>query len=182
MIDGTRQAVLQISSAYEPMAFCSARRALALIVKDKAVIIEVTDREVRPGMLYPSVIRLREYKHIPHKMQVLSRKNILLRDRHVCQYCWKKFHPSDLTLDHVMPESRGGPASWSNLVACCSPCNRKKANRTPEEAGMTLLHKPRPSTIHTSRFVLRCTGMDHPQWARYLYTESDESRVHRGVA
>lgn len=182
MIDGTRQAVLQINASFEPMAFCSARRALALVIKDKAIVIETMDREVRPGHFYPSVIRLREFVHIPHKMQTLSRKNILLRDRFECQYCWKKFHASELTLDHVMPESRGGKATWANLVACCSPCNRKKSNRTPEEAGMSLLRRPRPATIHTSRYIMRCTGVDHPQWKRYLYTESDETRVHRGVA
>lgn len=182
MIDGTRQAVLQINASFEPMAFCSARRALALVIKDKAIVIETMDREVRPGQFYPSVIRLREYRHIPHKMQTLSRKNILLRDRHTCQYCWKKFHPGDLTLDHVMPESRGGRASWENLVACCQKCNRTKADRTPEEAGMTLLHKPKASNIHTARFILRCMGLDDPKWKKFLYTESDESCVHRGVA
>lgn len=169
MSDGTRQAVLQISAAYEPMALCSARRALTLVVKDKAIVVESMDREVRPGMPYPSVIRLREFRHVPHKMQTLSRKNILLRDRHICQYCWKKFQPGELTLDHVMPESRGGRASWDNLVACCQKCNRTKADRTPEESGMTLLHKPRPATIHTARHLLRSMGVDKPQWQKYMH-------------
>jgi 5-methylcytosine-specific restriction endonuclease McrA len=179
MFDGTRQAVLQISAAMEPMAFCSARRALTLVIKGKAFVIEEQDRQVRPGMAYPSVIRLAEYRHIPHKMQVLSRKNILLRDRHICQYCGVKFHPSVLTLDHVIPQSRGGKDTWENLVACCGPDNRKKGDKTPEEAGMMLLHKPRPATINTARYIMRCTGVDHPQWKKYLYTESDSRFEHR---
>ncbi len=178
MRDGQHQAVLQLNASFEPTTFCSAKRALALVIKDKALVVETMNREVRPGMLYPSVIRLKEFVYVPHKMQTLSRKNILLRDRFICQYCWKKFQAGDLTLDHVMPESRNGPASWSNLVACCGPCNRKKANRTPEEAGMTLLHKPRPATIHTSRGIIRATGVDHPQWSKYLYTESDARFMH----
>lgn len=182
MVDGTRQAVLQISQSFEPMAFCSARRALTLVMKDKAIVIETMDREVRPGMPYPSVIKLREYIHIPHKMQTLSRKNVLLRDRNVCQYCEVKFHPSELTLDHVIPKSLGGRDSWENLVACCSKCNRRKANKTCEECGMFPLHKPRPATIHTARYIMRCTGVDHPQWKRYLYTESDDRHVTHGVA
>lgn len=182
MVDGTRQAILQISNAYEPMAFCSARRALTLVIKGKATVIEEQDREVRPGMFYPSVIRLTEYRRIPHKMQTLSRKNILLRDRNLCQYCGEKFHPSVLTLDHVIPKSRGGKDTWENLVACCSKCNRKKADKTCEESGMFPLHKPRPSNVHTHRYILRCTGMDHPQWKKYLYTESDDRHVTHGGA
>src|SRR5271170_7407830 len=179
MIDGTRQAVLQINASFEPMAFCSARRALALVIKDKAIVIETMDKEVRPGMKYPSVIRLREYRHIPHKMQTLSRKNILLRDRNSCQYCGVKFHPSVLTLDHVIPKSKGGRASFENLVAACPSCNRKKADKTLEECGMTLLHKPRASNIHTARFILRCMGSDDPKWRKFLYHESDETFVTR---
>ena len=182
MIDGTRQAVLQINASYEPMAFCSARRALTLVIKDKAIVIETMDREVRPGMFYPSVIRLREFRHIPHKMQTLSRKNILLRDRNLCQYCGGKFHPSVLTLDHVIPKSKGGRNTFENLVSCCSPCNRRKADKTLEESGLTLLNKPRASSIHTARFLMRCMGSDDPKWKRFLYHESDESFVSRGIA
>jgi 5-methylcytosine-specific restriction endonuclease McrA len=182
MIDGTRQAVLQLNQAFEPTAFCSARRALTLVIKDKAIVVAETDREVRPGMLYPSVIRLKEFVYVPHKMQTLSRKNILLRDRNVCQYCETKFHASELTLDHVIPRSRGGKDTWENLVACCSKCNRKKADKTCEESGMFPLHRPRPATINTARYIIRCTGVDHPQWKPYLYTESDKKNVTHGVA
>lgn len=178
-MDATRQAVLQLNASFEPTSFCSARRALALVVKNKALIVEVTGREVRPGMPYPSVIRLREYVHVPFKQQTLSRKNILLRDRNICQYCGAKFHPSVLTLDHIIPKSKGGKNSFENLVSCCSPCNKKKADKTLDESGMTLLHKPKASNIHTSRFIMRCMGSDDPKWKRFLYHESDDSFVTR---
>jgi TatA/E family protein of Tat protein translocase len=70
-------------------------------------------------------------------------KNILLRDHSCCQYCGKQFAPSELTLDHIVPRSRGGESSWDNLVACCKRCNHKKGNRTPEESKMELLRRPR---------------------------------------
>lgn len=178
MRDATMSAVLVLNSSYEPVSFCSGRRALVLVVKNAATVEVDTEREIHLRYMLPSVIRLREFHHIPHKSQVVSRKNILLRDRDTCQYCAVKFHPSALTLDHVIPRSQGGPSSWANLVACCSPCNRKKANRTPEEAGMMLLRRPRPMTIHTSRFLMRSMGVDDPKWAPYLYTESDKRYTH----
>lgn len=178
-MDATRQAVLSLNQSFEPISFCSARRAIALIVKDKAIAVEHTDREVRPGLFYPSVIRLRTYTHIPYRQQTLSRKNILLRDRNVCQYCGQKFHPSILTLDHIVPSSKGGKSTWENLVACCGPCNRKKADRDLIDSGMVLLHRPRPSTINTSRFLMRCMGSDDPKWKRFLYHESDDTFVTR---
>ena len=91
----------------------------------------------------PSVIRLTEYKHIPFERRSLSRKNILLRDHSTCQYCGRQYAPAELTLDHVMPRSRGGESAWDNLVACCKRCNHRKGSRTPEESGMHLLRRPR---------------------------------------
>jgi hypothetical protein len=107
------------------------------------------------------------------RMQTLTRRNVLLRDRYICQYCVRRFSPGELTLDHVVPRSKGGASSWSNLVACCSPCNRKKADKTLEESGLTLYRRPRPVTIHTARFLMRSLGVEDPFWRRYLYTESD---------
>lgn len=179
MRDTTLDAVLLLNHCFEPMSFCSARRALALIVKGGAVVTDERDGYVRPNMKFPAVIRLVGYRHIPHRKQTLSRKSILLRDRHLCQYCGHRFSPSVLTLDHVIPSSRGGRSTWENLVSCCNGCNRRKADKTPEEADMPLLHKPRQLTMHTSRFMLRSMGVEDPRWARYLYTESDERFVHQ---
>lgn len=165
------RACLVLNASYEPVNIASVRRVLTLLVKG-AVVVEETygDKEVYPGIYAPCVVRLRYHVKIPYRLTVLTRKNILTRDRNTCQYCGHKFNPRDLTLDHIMPESRGGPYAWHNLVACCSPCNRKKSNQTPEEAGMLLLHKPRPSTLHTSRYMLRMIGMEEDRrWQKYIY-------------
>ena len=90
------------------------------------------------------VIRLLEYRRIPHQTRALSRKNILMRDRYTCQYCHRTLPSGELTLDHVIPRSRAGESAWENLVACCHPCNNRKGSRTPEEAGMKLARQPRP--------------------------------------
>lgn len=182
MSNATNQAVLVLNSSWEPISIVAARRALALIVKDKAVVQEHNGREAHVGIMFPTVLRLREFAHIPHRTQIISRRNILLRDRHQCMYCGKKPGPHALTLDHIIPRSQGGPNTWANLVSCCERCNRFKANRTPEEAGMTLIRKPRPSTIHTSRFILRTMGAEDEQWRKYLFYDSAESSaVSRGV-
>lgn len=165
------RACLVLNASYEPLHIAAARRALTLMAKDVVVVVEEDDTlEVYPGIFLPLVVRLRNPIHVPYRLTVLTRKNILTRDRNSCQYCGKKVNPRELTLDHIMPESRGGKYSWDNLVACCSPCNRKKSNQTPEEAGMVLLHRPRPSTLHTSRYMLRMIGMEEDKrWEKYIF-------------
>src|SRR5260370_12253645 len=103
----------------------------------------------------PSVIRLLAYRHIPQQSRALSRKNILLRDRNTCQFCSGMFASSELTLDHVVPRSRGGRSSWENLVACCYRCNNSKGDRTPEEAGPELARRPPPGPLHNSPHPIR---------------------------
>jgi len=99
----------------------------------------------------------------------LSRKNILLRDRNTCQFCGRVFPGAELTLDHVLPRSRGGRSSWENLVACCYSCNNSKGDRTPEEAGLKLARRPRPFTLHTSRQLMRLIGHRDDRWRKYLF-------------
>lgn len=183
MRNAMNQAVLVINAYHEPISICQARRAMTLIVKEAAVIQEDIGREIYPGIMFPSVIRLRKYTYIPPRMQVTTRKNILARDNYMCMYCDVRLPAAELTLDHIIPESRGGPASWQNLVSCCSKCNRRKADRTPEEAGMMLRRKPRPATIHTAKHLLRSMGADDPKWKPYLFYDSKEhAHVTRGVA
>jgi 5-methylcytosine-specific restriction endonuclease McrA len=160
---------LVLNASFEALHVCPARRAMTLICKEVAVIVEHTGEELRPGYMVPRVIKLRTYRHIPVRVQVLSRQNIYARDRNTCQYCGRVFARIELTLDHITPRSRGGRNSWENLVTCCTPCNRKKADQTLDESGMTLLHRPRPASVHTSRHVLRTMGADDPVWQRYLY-------------
>src|SRR3979490_2339176 len=103
----------------------------------------------------PSVIRLTEYVQIPFERRSLSRKNILLRDHSTCQYCGKQYAPSELTLDHVVPRSRGGESSWDNLVACCKRCNHKKGRPSPGRRGRDLLRRPRAFSLHVNRQIMR---------------------------
>ena len=131
--------VLVLNASYEPINVCAARRALVLVLKGVAMTEEENGHflhSARVAMRLPSVIRLLEYRRIPHQSRALSRKNILLRDRNTCQYCATVLPSSELTLDHVIPRSRGGLSTWENLVACCHPCNRSKGNQSPTEFGM----------------------------------------------
>src|SRR6201998_2969814 len=119
--------VLVLNASYEPINICGARRALVLVLKGVAKTEEEQGamlHAARVRMPMPSVIRLLEYRRIPHQTRALSRKNILLRDRNSCQYCGIALHSSELTLDHVQPRSRGGLSTWGDLVACCHSCNR----------------------------------------------------------
>jgi 5-methylcytosine-specific restriction endonuclease McrA len=141
--------VLVLNASYEPINICGARRALVLVLKGVARTEEEQGtvlHAARMNVGMPSVIRLLEYRRIPHQTRALSRKNILLRDRNMCQYCQVILTASELTLDHVIPRSRGGLSTWENLVACCHDCNRRKGNQ--------MLHEP--------------------SWRRYLYFESGE--------
>jgi 5-methylcytosine-specific restriction endonuclease McrA len=164
--------VLVLNASYEPINICAARRALVLVLKGLASAeahAPVQFHSQRQTVPLPSVIRLLEYRRIPHQTRALSRKNILMRDRYTCQYCQKVLNTGDLTLDHVIPRSRGGETTWENLVACCNPCNNKKGNRTPDEAGMKLFRPPRPFSVHTSRQLMRLLARTDEQWKKYLW-------------
>ena len=166
-----RQPVLVLNASYEAIRIVAARRAMTLITKGAAVTEVPTNLQAYPGIYLPSVIRLRTYRHIPIRMQIASRRNIHLRDGGRCMYCGHKFRHDQLTLDHVLPRSRGGKSDWGNLVSACHGCNRKKADRTPEEWGVPLIHKPIPSSIHMSRWILRSMGMEEPAWRKYIYAD-----------
>lgn len=168
-----RRPVLLLNASYEPIRIITGKRALTLVTKGKAAVELETDREVYPGIYLPSVIILREHKRIPIQMQMMSRKNLYMRDGYRCMYCGDKFSGDKLTLDHVIPKAQGGKNLWHNLVSCCVACNRKKNDKTPEEAGMPLLRRPLPITVHTSRFVLRSLGSEVKAWEKFLYHDSD---------
>lgn len=175
------KAVLVLNASFEPVSITRAKNALKLLVKGAAVAEEDYGVDVYSGLPLPCVIRLRNYKKIPIRISILTRPNIYARDRYLCQYCGAKEGSTvhvggkptkvGLTLDHILPESRGGPWAWDNLCACCRSCNLKKGDRTPEEAGMTLLHVPGRLTLHTSRYLLRLVGLEEDsRWAKYLYS------------
>jgi 5-methylcytosine-specific restriction endonuclease McrA len=161
--------VLVLNQSYEPISVCNVKKAISLLFLMKAEIVVSNDnrsvRSVRSAFKHPSVIRLSRYIHVPVKKVELSRKNLMRRDAHRCQYCGSTKPP--LTLDHIQPRSRGGGDSWENLVTACIRCNTKKGNRTPDEAGMKLLKTPRrPSHV---TFIKNLGGDIDERWKPYLF-------------
>jgi len=155
------------------MQFISWQRALCLVVANKAEIVARYDgmvRSVSVSMPRPSVVRLVRYvKAVSYFGRVrCSRKNILLRDHHQCQYCGLKGRGSAISVDHIIPRSRGGKTTWDNVAAACHDCNRRKGSLTLTEAGMVLLSLPRrPSWRELIANLSRESGVE---WANYLLT------------
>ncbi len=144
-------------------------RAIHLLMADKAEVIETDGtriHSVTASFPAPVVIRLRYYVRVPHNLPMpLSRRAILLRDAYTCQYCGSQPGRELLTIDHIMPRSRGGRTDWENTVAACGSCNRKKANRTPDEAHMMLARPPvRPR--FWAMALMMIPGND--AWRKYL--------------
>ena len=145
-------AVLVLNGNFEPLNVTRVRRALLLLIRGKAEMIENGRGQLSAettSLDIPSVIRLSGYVRRPIRAQRLTRRDVFLRDRNTCQYCGKPAR--DLTLDHVLPRHRGGQNTWENVVAACVRCNHRKAGRTPKEAGMRLLSEPatpRPNPYH----------------------------------
>jgi 5-methylcytosine-specific restriction endonuclease McrA len=161
--------VLILNATYEPIRITSARRAFTLLFKGAAVVEAVSTHVVHTNKIdipIPDVIRLVKYRKVPRQTRAVSRKGIMLRDQFTCQYCSVKLPVGDLTLDHVIPRSRNGGSTWENLVASCKPCNNKKGDRTPAEAGITLIKRPTQITIHAKH---RLMAGDQETWDKYLF-------------
>lgn len=158
--------VLLLNASYEPLNVCSWKRAIVLLMKGKAEEIEHNGHLINKSIPAPTVIRLIHYVAVPYKELPFNRKNIIHRDNHTCQYCGKK--SSDLSVDHIIPRSRGGKSSWENVITACVKCNTKKADRTPLEAGMRMLKKPvKPvNYIHFELTKLSANAFD--LWGKYL--------------
>jgi 5-methylcytosine-specific restriction endonuclease McrA len=159
--------VLVLNSTYEPVNVCSTRRAVVLLLKEKAEVVEAGEgliRSERAVFVAPVVIRLRSYVRIPRAdSRRLSRRAILARDGFRCQYCGSTRH---LTIDHIVPRSRGGPTSWENVVTSCAPCNVRKGACLPSEVGMSTSRKPRPPL--PGDFVLASNRAVPDAWLPYL--------------
>jgi len=143
VIGGVNRAVLVLNQNYEPLNVCNVRRAIVLVIDGKAEILETHDTTVntaRAKYPSPSVIRLVYLIKRPRPRVKLTRREIFIRDNFTCQYCGRQV--SDLTLDHVIPRSRGGQHTWENLVSACKPCNHRKGGKTLSEAKMTLRQQP----------------------------------------
>jgi 5-methylcytosine-specific restriction endonuclease McrA len=158
-----------LNVTYEPLSVIPVARAIHLILSDRAELIESADahiRSARMSMPVPLVIRLLNYVRVPHNLPLpLSRRALLMRDEFTCQYCGIQPGREHLTIDHVIPRSRGGRTEWENVVAACAPCNRRKGNRTPDEANMKLRNHP-----HRPRFwaMALLTMANNDVWRKYL--------------
>ncbi len=166
--------MLVLNATYEPLSVVSAQRAIHLLLSQRAETIEASEQVIRSAAMsvpVPLVIRLLHYVRVPRNLPLpLSRRALLLRDEFTCQYCGAQPGREHLTIDHVVPRSRGGRTEWENVVIACEDCNRRKGNRTPEEAGMKLRRKP-----YRPRFWVMAllTMAGNEVWRKYL-TMGDE--------
>lgn len=162
---------LVLNASYEPLSVVSERRAVVLVLNQKATMVvgrsETWSSESRSVEL-PSVVRLNRYVKVPYRRAVpVTRRAVFGRDGHSCQYCGG---PAE-SIDHVKPRSKGGDHSWDNVVACCRACNVRKGNRTPAESGLRLRTEPRPP--RRFGWIYASAGFDvDPEWHPYLLAES----------
>ena len=164
------QQVLVLNASYEPLNVCSVRRAHVLVWKGKAEIIERHRQPLRSAatnFVRPHVIRLLQYVRVPRAIKRrISRRALFARDGWKCVYCGTS--SGRLTLDHVIPRSRGGDSVWENVVTACAPCNLRKGDRLLEEASMFLPHPPRaPAPV---LFIRLATQRVPESWRQYLPT------------
>lgn len=171
---------LALNASYEPLTLVPARRAIRLVLDGKAEILEVDGsrrfRSARSDVPCPSVIRLVRYVHVPRRFRrQVTNTFLFARDGYACQYCGR--HRRDLrgrqflTRDHIVPVSRGGGNTWDNVVTACSPCNNRKGNRLPEEAGLCLRTVPRePNYVHLV-WAVRSVTPTQAKYVRMFYGE-----------
>ena len=163
---------LLLNSSYEPMKVVCWQKALILWFQGKVEVLEfhnVFARSVRSSFQVPSVMRLKSYVR-PRSYGAVRfcRENVYIRDNYTCQYCGERHALKNLTLDHVVPASKNGPKSWTNVVTACRDCNQRKANRTPKTANMPLLTEPAmPHWLPSSDLNLK-TGQAPESWIQYL--------------
>jgi len=171
---------LVLNASFEPLHIVSWQRALQLLFQGKVEVVEESEKEIRTvrfTIKVPAVLRLLSYVPLQRKKEIIrfSRANIFVRDHSVCQYCGEKFGRSHLTLDHVIPIVQGGGKSWENIVTACKPCNQRKGGRTPAQANMNLIKRPkRPKWLPSTTLQVGAT-ITPERWKIYLRLESGGS-------
>jgi 5-methylcytosine-specific restriction endonuclease McrA len=165
--------VLVLNASYEPINVCTVRRAVVLILKERAEVLERTERVLHAEnmtMARPAVIRLVSYVRIPRDAhsRKITRRAIFARDSWTCQYCGTG--RGTLTVDHVIPRSKGGTSGWDNIVTCCAPCNRRKGDRLPHQIDMHPRRRPRAPSPQI--FIQLASPSIPAIWQRYLPTIS----------
>lgn len=170
--------VLVLNASYEPLSLVSVRRAMVLLLREKAELLEATETLLRSSNRaypVPLVIRLVHYVRLPHRKVPPTRAAVMLRDGYTCQYCGTAPGRHWLTVDHVLPRSRGGRHDWDNLVTACTRCNQKKGSSTPEEADMPLHRKPfEPSYV---ALVLLSNPVAAQRWERLSEASHDPDPI-----
>lgn len=186
------QHVLVLNRLWQAVNVCTAKRALTLLFQGHAQVVlnaadgsfrtfsfsewqDLSEQEPSDDVVHtisfrirvPRVILLFAFDRLPKKEVKFTRHNIFERDRNMCQYCGETFDRKDLNLDHVIPRDRGGPTSWENIACSCIECNTRKANRTPSEAGMHLIRKPKRPKWRP--FVqINFTLQQHDSWKHFI--------------
>ena len=174
---------LVLDQGFQPHRIVSWQRAVALLFQQKCELVESYDEPLMTpeqaekaeendwtfAIKIPAVVRL--LSRVRRKKAVrFSRMNVLTRDNWACQYCGKKLATRKLNYDHVVPRSRGGKTVWENIVTCCYPCNAKKDNKTPQEAGMVLRKHPyKPRSLPVVAFHLEAGDSVPEMWRNYIY-------------
>ena len=155
-----------LNASFDPLCVVSARRAVVLVLKEKAEIVHRNGAEFRSerrSVPVPSVIRLVHFVRVPYRAAApLSRRAVFARDGHRCQYCNRTAE----NIDHVVPRSRGGPHAWDNVVASCRACNSHKEDRLLSEVGLRLPHPPREPKANL--WIVASAGSIDPAWEPYL--------------
>ena len=161
--------MLVLNATYEPINVCTVRRATVLVLKSKAEILEHGEDELhweKGALPRPVVVRLSTYVRIPHSAtgaRKITRRAVFARDGWECQYCGAR---TTLTVDHVIPRSKGGGSSWENIVAACAPCNRRKGDLLPHQVHMHPKRKPR--TPNPTIFIQLASPTIPAGWRQYL--------------
>lgn len=160
--------MLVLNATYEPINVCTVRRAVVLLLKEKAEVVEHATwalRSEHTTLDRPVVIRLVTYVSVPrdtHRRKI-TRRAVFARDGWACQYCGSR---SNLTVDHVIPRSKGGPSTWENIVASCAPCNRRKGDALPHQANMH--PRKKPTTPHAHVFIHVASPSIPAAWRQWL--------------
>jgi 5-methylcytosine-specific restriction endonuclease McrA len=174
--------VLLLNQTYEPLGTVSVARAVIMTFKNSVTVEEFDgDRVLRSAhaeFRVPSVVRRRTYINVRRRREAAGAKRlrIYMRDKFRCQYCGEKKGVGELTLDHILPRSRGGDNSPVNIVTACVPCNNRKSNRTPNEARMPLLTTQSALRVKLERVVLCHYAEARAEWRRYLFMDMHDDR------
>jgi 5-methylcytosine-specific restriction endonuclease McrA len=167
--------VLVLNAGYEPLSLVSVRRAVVLLLREKAELLEATQQMLSSAhqtLPVPLVIRLVHYVKLPHRRVPATRAAVMLRDAYVCQYCGESPGRANLTVDHVIPRSRGGKHGWENLVTACKRCNQKKGSYLLDEAMMSLIRRPfEPSYV---ALVLLSNPMAAERWEQLMGVSKEQ--------